>query len=398
MASVIQLRGDTAANWATQNPIVAQREMALETDTNQFKIGNGIDTYSALPYGGLNGPAQSNSIQDFGNGEDGDAVINAGIVTLTQDTYYNNLTISGTGQLRTNGFRVFIKNNLDITNAQVNAITLNGFDGSNSATQAGASGGSAYVAATLGACTAGGAGATGVVGVGAQAAVAGSTTPSNGGSSGAGGAGGSGGSGAGGALRVAATATIPIDFARFTYDLIRGVTLVQGGAGGPGGSSGAGDGVNLGRGGGGGGAGGGVLAIWAKHIIKSVSTPASCITSKGGRGGTGATGAAGNVGGGGGGAGAGGGYIIIFYETLAGPVVSDLLDTSGGDGGIGGNGFGTGIGGAGGSGGNGGRIRRHCTLNKTGSTVLGSNGVTGNLGVGVVGGAPGAGGMCKASL
>lgn len=398
MAVIIQLRRDTALNWTTVNPILADGELAVETDTDFFKIGNGVDTWGVLPYGGLQGPPSTAKKQDFGNGEDGDVVISAGIVTLTQDMYYNNLTISGTGQLRSNGYRIFVKSTLDLSNAGVDALTMNGPDGSSSATQAGASGGSGYVAGTLGVNTAGGSGATGVAGVGVSATATTGLTPSNGGNSGAGGAGGNGTSGAGGAARAAASAATPIDFARFTYDLIRGVVLVNAGVGGPGGSSGAGDGVNLGRGGGGGGAGGGILAIWAKTIIKSALTPAGCISSKGGRAGNGASSILGNNGGGGGAAGGGGGYIIIYYEELVGPVIADMLNASGGDGGIGGNGNGTGTGGAGGGGGSGGRIRKHRTGDQTGGTTIGSAGVAGSPAVGTIGGAPGAGGMCKTSL
>lgn len=398
MAQQIQLRRDTAANWATNNPVLAQGEIGLETDTQQFKIGDGTLAWAALSYGGMVGPAQTNSLQDFGNGEDGDVVISAGVTTLTQDMFYNNLTIEGTGQLRTNGFRVFIKNNLTLLTNSADAITLNGLDGATALTQAGASGGAGYAAGTLGVATAGGAGATGVVGVGATALASAGTTPSNGGSSGAGGAGGNGGSGAGGALRAAAASATPMDVARFTYDLVRGITLIQGGAGGPGGGSGAGDGVNLGRGGGGGGAGGGVLYMAARNIVKGGSTPARSISAMGGRGGNGSSASAGNVGGGGGAAGAGGGYIYLAYETLSGPTVTDLLNCSGGDGGNGGNGFGTGIGGNGGGGGNGGRIRVHRTLDKVGTTTVGALGLGGSAGVGTVGGNGGAGGACKGSL
>ncbi len=52
----LSLRGDTAARWAEFDPVLADREFVLETDTGQFKIGNGVDTYSNLPYGGLVGP------------------------------------------------------------------------------------------------------------------------------------------------------------------------------------------------------------------------------------------------------------------------------------------------------------------------------------------------------
>ena len=57
-ASIIQyaLRGDTAARWAEVNPVLADRELVLETDTNQFKIGDGATPYNNLPYGGLEGP------------------------------------------------------------------------------------------------------------------------------------------------------------------------------------------------------------------------------------------------------------------------------------------------------------------------------------------------------
>ena len=46
-----QLRGDTKANWLSVNPILAEREPALETDTNRYKIGDGVSTYSQLSYG-----------------------------------------------------------------------------------------------------------------------------------------------------------------------------------------------------------------------------------------------------------------------------------------------------------------------------------------------------------
>lgn len=55
MADRIQLRRDVSTNWITVNPILADGEVGLEQDTNQFKIGNGVSTWSSLPYGGLRG-------------------------------------------------------------------------------------------------------------------------------------------------------------------------------------------------------------------------------------------------------------------------------------------------------------------------------------------------------
>jgi plastocyanin len=51
----IQLRNDTAANWTDADPVLAIGEFGLERDTNQFKIGNGVDTWEELPYGGIAG-------------------------------------------------------------------------------------------------------------------------------------------------------------------------------------------------------------------------------------------------------------------------------------------------------------------------------------------------------
>jgi len=49
----IQLRGGTAAAWTTANPVLAQREMGIETDTQFYKIGDGVTAWNALPYGSL---------------------------------------------------------------------------------------------------------------------------------------------------------------------------------------------------------------------------------------------------------------------------------------------------------------------------------------------------------
>lgn len=50
MSVTFQLRGDTAAAWAAANPILAQREPALELDTGLMKVGNGVTAWAALPY------------------------------------------------------------------------------------------------------------------------------------------------------------------------------------------------------------------------------------------------------------------------------------------------------------------------------------------------------------
>ena len=51
----IQLRHDTATNWTTANPILAEGEVGVETDTNKFKIGDGVTAWNSLDYQGGGG-------------------------------------------------------------------------------------------------------------------------------------------------------------------------------------------------------------------------------------------------------------------------------------------------------------------------------------------------------
>jgi len=60
MAVQIQLRRGTAAQWISANPILAEGEMGVETDTGQFKIGNGSLEWEDLIYGGLQGAPGAN--------------------------------------------------------------------------------------------------------------------------------------------------------------------------------------------------------------------------------------------------------------------------------------------------------------------------------------------------
>lgn len=50
MATRMQQRRGTAAQWTAANPILAAGEIGFETDTNKFKMGNGSSVWSALQY------------------------------------------------------------------------------------------------------------------------------------------------------------------------------------------------------------------------------------------------------------------------------------------------------------------------------------------------------------
>ena len=50
MATKIQLRRDTAADWTSGNPTLAAGEFAWESDTNRYKIGDGATAWNSLGY------------------------------------------------------------------------------------------------------------------------------------------------------------------------------------------------------------------------------------------------------------------------------------------------------------------------------------------------------------
>lgn len=50
MAALIKIRRDTAANWATNNPILALGEPGLELDTRKIKYGDGASNWNTLQY------------------------------------------------------------------------------------------------------------------------------------------------------------------------------------------------------------------------------------------------------------------------------------------------------------------------------------------------------------
>ena len=78
MASLIQLRGDTAENWELYDPVLESKEPIIVYDTDEktilgFKIGNGEDSYSELPLlevsGGTKGAVRYDEIQELSEEE-----------------------------------------------------------------------------------------------------------------------------------------------------------------------------------------------------------------------------------------------------------------------------------------------------------------------------------------
>ena len=50
MATRIQIRRDTATNWATENPVLSSGELGAETDTSKLKVGDGSTAWNSLQY------------------------------------------------------------------------------------------------------------------------------------------------------------------------------------------------------------------------------------------------------------------------------------------------------------------------------------------------------------
>ena len=62
MAVRIQIRRGLAAQWTSANPLLAEGELASETDTGKFKVGNGVDYWNDLDY--ANSVSQLGSLSD----------------------------------------------------------------------------------------------------------------------------------------------------------------------------------------------------------------------------------------------------------------------------------------------------------------------------------------------
>jgi hypothetical protein len=48
MAVKLQFRRDTAANWESENTILSEGELGLDTTNERFKIGNGVDGWNEI--------------------------------------------------------------------------------------------------------------------------------------------------------------------------------------------------------------------------------------------------------------------------------------------------------------------------------------------------------------
>lgn len=254
----------------------------------------------------------------FGDGSDGTVTISV-TTALTRDMMYDTLTVNSGVELRTAGFRIFVKNTLTCDGTILHRHASSDYDGL-------VGGFGSIPAGSVGTASNGGAGANGAGSAGTnQAGNQGFGAAGGAGGTGAGGAGGAGGTAAaspdtssGGGIGAMGTAVLAIMGRRLFNSGLAMFASAGGGGGGGGNSTQPGPGA---------GCGGGYTVVTARALAG-----AGRITARGGNGAA-ATNA--NTGGSGGG---GGGTVVLVSNS---PSHSLTVDAPGGTGGAG-NGTGTG--------------------------------------------------------
>jgi len=128
MATKIQLRRDTSANWTSVNPVLSQGEPGYETDTGKIKYGDGSSHWSALSYSagssaggsgaqgpqgpqGLQGPQGPQGIMGYtGSSGAGGSSIGG---SANQVVYKNNSnTATGSANLTFDGTNLSVNGNI----------------------------------------------------------------------------------------------------------------------------------------------------------------------------------------------------------------------------------------------------------------------------------------------
>ena len=122
VADRIQIRRDTAANWTSASPTLANGELGLETDTGRLKAGDGSTTWTSLAYYtlGTTGAAMySDAVANFAN----DLQKGGSTVPALGDT-----TANFTGTLQQGGSNVVVDSDIGST-VQAHDANLTSFLG-----------------------------------------------------------------------------------------------------------------------------------------------------------------------------------------------------------------------------------------------------------------------------
>jgi hypothetical protein len=107
MSQQIQLRRDTAANWTSINPILAEGEMGVDTTVNEVKIGDGVTHWNLLPYyapgsAGAGFLVATNNLSDLNN-----------VVTARTNLGLGTAALNNTGDFDASGAASTVQTNLN---------------------------------------------------------------------------------------------------------------------------------------------------------------------------------------------------------------------------------------------------------------------------------------------
>jgi hypothetical protein len=93
MTDRIELRRDSAADWTTANPVLAEGEPGVELDTGFLKIGDGVTAWTALDYFGAGSGLTAEDVRDI----IGATLTGAGGIVVTPDDAGDSIEIDGSG-------------------------------------------------------------------------------------------------------------------------------------------------------------------------------------------------------------------------------------------------------------------------------------------------------------
>lgn len=149
--------------YAYQLCYLFQAGVAEWDDETVYYIGSIVNDGTGILYTSLTDDNENNAVSDndnwvqyspsmidmfFGSGADGDLTASSGTTTLTRDTYYNDVTLTGTAKINTAGFKLFVNGVLDISAAGAGAIYNDGSAGGSGGNASGSTPGTAGAAGT----------------------------------------------------------------------------------------------------------------------------------------------------------------------------------------------------------------------------------------------------------
>lgn len=131
MAAKIQFRRDTAANWASVNPILSQGEIGQDTSNSILKIGDGIAPWDNLPTLTISESAIDTKISDLVGGAPGALdTLNELAEAINDDASYASTVTTALGTKTNKTSNQSLSSSTDAMTISDHTITLTRGDGS----------------------------------------------------------------------------------------------------------------------------------------------------------------------------------------------------------------------------------------------------------------------------